>query len=77
VAATVDELLLLAPEREPPAGFDVQVLNRIDARRPRSRMTRSSLMLAAAVLAVAAAAVGIRGQPAAAIATSPPSTATL
>jgi hypothetical protein len=59
VAATVDELLLLAPEREPPAGFDVRVLNRIDARRPRSRMTRSSLMLAAAVLAVAAAAVGI------------------
>jgi hypothetical protein len=60
VAATVDELLLLAPEVEPPAGFDVRVLSRIGADRPPSRrLTRSSLMLAAALLLIAAVGVAV------------------
>jgi hypothetical protein len=59
VAAAADELLLLAPEREPPAGFDLRVLTRLDVKRPGSRPARSSLVLAAAVMLVAAAAVGI------------------
>jgi hypothetical protein len=59
IAATLDELLLLAPEREPPPGFDVRVLDRIDTDRPRRHLVRNSFMLAAALVLVAAAAVGI------------------
>jgi hypothetical protein len=59
IAGTLDELLLLAPEHEPPPGFDVRVLDRINAERPQRHLTRNSLMLAAALVLVAAAAVGI------------------
>jgi hypothetical protein len=57
VAAIVDELLLLAPEHEPPAGFDQRVLSAMDERVPRHRM-RTSLLAAAALVLVAAVAAG-------------------
>ena len=59
VAATVDELLLLAPEREPPAGFDLRVISSLGGARPDSHRLRDSLMLAAAFVLIAGAAGGI------------------
>src|SRR5881396_2165251 len=60
VSGTLDELLLLAPEREPPAGFDLRVLNRIGDTAPRRRpLLRTALVLAAAALVVAGAAAGL------------------
>src|SRR5262245_60291222 len=56
VTATVDELLLLAPEHEPPAGFETRVLNALDDRAPRRHLLRTSLVLAAAFILVAAIA---------------------
>src|SRR3954469_24391018 len=56
-AATVDELLLLAPEREPPPGFDARVLSRLDAGRPSRRRTRGAYLLAAAVVLIVGVAV--------------------
>jgi hypothetical protein len=49
VAATVDELLLLVPEAEPPAGFDSRVLAALDRGAPRGRR-RMRLLAAAAML---------------------------
>ena len=54
VAAVVDDLLLLTPEHEPPAGFDARVLSELDGRRP-NRWRRTLLAAAAVVLAAAAA----------------------
>jgi hypothetical protein len=56
-AEAVDELLLLAPEREPPTGFDAKVMEAIGLeRRDRSRRWNASkLVLAAAVVLLAAA----------------------
>ncbi len=55
----IDEMLLLAPAHEPPAGFDGRVLAALEPRRSRPRR-RSALVLAAAVaLLAAAAAAGI------------------
>ena len=49
LARTADELLLLAPPAEPPAGFEMRVLNAVDrARRPRGAR---ALRLVAACLA--------------------------
>ena len=65
ITATVDELLLLAPEHEPPAGLDVRVLNALDDRAPRRHRLRTSLVLAAAFMLVAAsgaALVWVRGE---------------
>jgi len=55
-----DELLLLAPEREPPAGFESRVLARIEPApsRPARRWRRPLLVLAPAA-AAAALAVGV------------------
>jgi hypothetical protein len=50
-SSTVDELLLLGPEAEPPAGFDTQVLAALDHRAPRRRLRVGLLAAAAAVLA--------------------------
>jgi hypothetical protein len=49
-ATTVDELLLLAPEAEPPAGFDSRVLAALDRGAPRGRLRMGLLAAAAAVL---------------------------
>ena len=53
-AATVDELLLLAPEHEPPPGFDAKVIAAFSPERPR-RWRASKLVLAAAAAIIVAA----------------------
>jgi hypothetical protein len=64
VSGTVDALLLLVPEREPPAGFDVRVLAALDQRapqpqpQPRHRI-RTGLLVAAAMVLVATLAAGL------------------
>ena len=59
-----DELLLIAPEHEPPVGFESRVLARLDPqpvrRRPRRRR-RALLMLAPAVASAALASVVVLG----------------
>jgi hypothetical protein len=56
-AEVVDELLLLMPERQPPAGFEASVLARLTARAPRRR-PRLRLLWAAAIVAVAVLTAG-------------------
>src|ERR1044072_6357916 len=51
VTATVDELLLLAPEHEPPLGFDARVLS---AMRPAAARRRPRILLAVAAAAAVA-----------------------
>ena len=64
LALVGDELLLLAPEHEPPPGFEVRVLERLGRprkRRPSGRLAlrgRRAVALAAAAAAVAAGAAG-------------------
>lgn len=58
VSGTVDALLLLVPEREPPAGFDVRVLAALDQRAPRHRL-RTGLLVTAAMVLVATLAAGL------------------
>ena len=55
-AATADELLLLAPEHEPPIGFDAGVLRAMQA--PRRRRRTTALLAAAAVLVAGLGAAG-------------------
>jgi hypothetical protein len=58
LALVNDELLALAPEHEPPPGFEVRVLERLG--RPRRRGRRNLAVAAvAAALAAAAAAFGV------------------
>jgi anti-sigma-K factor RskA len=58
-----DELLLMAPVQEPPAGFESRVVERLGAREPRPRRFRrvawrvAPALAAAAVTAVALVAV--------------------
>ena len=66
LSSTADDLLDLAPRREPPAGFEGRVLEQLQARREPARPRRRSrprlkrLSLAGAVLAsVAATAIGM------------------
>jgi hypothetical protein len=54
LSGVTDELLLLVPEREPPAGFESRVLARLAPARPR-RWRRTIVPLAAAAAAAAAA----------------------
>lgn len=49
-----DELLLLAPESEPPSGFESRTLERFSARRP--RRWRAAAVAVAALVAIASAA---------------------
>jgi putative zinc finger protein len=60
LTAVADELLMLAPEREPPAGFESRVLARLQpppaATRPTRRLRR---MLAPVAAAAAAAAIAV------------------
>lgn len=59
LSSLTDELFALAPEREPPAGFENRVLDRLEVGQPRRRATWRRrvrrLAFAAAVPAVAAA----------------------
>lgn len=58
-ARTVDDLLLLAPEHEPPAGFEASVMARLEPERRRSRRkVRTAVLQAAAIVAAAAVAGG-------------------
>src|SRR3954451_23245268 len=60
-----DELLLRAPEREPPPGFESRVLAQLvpapPARRPRGRPPHALLALAPAAVTAAIAAVVVLG----------------
>jgi hypothetical protein len=59
---TVDELLLLSPEHEPPTGFDSGVIAALDvekADRSRRRRTSRWVLAAAVVLIAAAGAAGV------------------
>jgi hypothetical protein len=58
VVGTVDGLLLLAPPREPPAGFDAAVLAALE-RRPGRHRVRTGLLVAAALVLVATVATGV------------------
>ncbi|HEY2436985.1 MAG TPA: zf-HC2 domain-containing protein [Solirubrobacteraceae bacterium] len=58
LSSLADELITLAPRREPPPGFENRVLDRLDVRQPRRRPARRRLRrwaFAAAMPAVAAA----------------------
>lgn len=52
-AEVLDELLLLAPEREPPPGFESLVLAKMDSQRPRHRWQKILALSAAACIAAA------------------------
>lgn len=56
-AKTVDALMLLAPETEPPAGFETRVLQSM--KEPRRGVRRPALALAAAACLLAASLVGL------------------
>ena len=58
-SATVDELLLLAPEREPPPGFDAKVLQAVSVERPRRWMVSKMLLTAAAVVLAISLGAGV------------------
>lgn len=58
-ARTVDELLLLAPEHEPPAGFEERVLAALGTRSPRHRV-RTLLLATAVVVALLGTAAATR-----------------
>lgn len=55
LSAVTDELLLLTPEREPPAGFESRVLARLRPDQPRRRWRRALVPVTAAAGAAAAA----------------------
>jgi hypothetical protein len=57
-AEVVDELLLLLPEQQPPAGFEASVLARLTATAPRRR-PRLRLLWAASIVAVAVLTAGV------------------
>jgi hypothetical protein len=58
-AHLVDELLLLAPEREPPPGFEGRALAAMESRTPPRRRRATWLAAAAAVVLVALAATTV------------------
>jgi hypothetical protein len=58
LSVLADELLLLAPEREPPTGFEVRVLRAVQPRPAPRRRLRRLLPVAAAALAAAAVTAG-------------------
>jgi Putative zinc-finger len=57
LADVADQLLLLAPHREVPVGFESRVLQRVLPREPRRRRRRLALVLAPAAAALAAVAI--------------------
>ena len=58
IVTLTDELLLLAPRREPPAGFESSVLERLQPRRRGSARTKGALLLAASLGLVALLGAG-------------------
>jgi hypothetical protein len=58
LSAVADELLLLAPAQEPPAGFESRVLARISERKTGNRRLRRFVGVAAVALVAAGAAGG-------------------
>ena len=58
LSAVADELLLLAPAHEPPAGFESRVLARLNERKTRSGALRRFLGIAAVALVAAGVAGG-------------------
>jgi Putative zinc-finger len=60
LAEVADELLLLAPSREPPVGFESRVVGRLTGRPPTARRRRLATIAAAAALAAALTAIGFR-----------------
>lgn len=58
LSTVADELLALAPEQEPPLGFELRVLRALEPPAPPRARRRPWLALVAAVLAVAAATAG-------------------
>ena len=54
-----DELLVLAPEHEPPVGFELRTLRQLQPRRERRRWRMPAVALVAASLAAATAAAGV------------------
>lgn len=58
LSAVADELLLLAPAHEPPAGFESRVLARLNERKTRDGRLRRILGIAAVVFLAAGAAGG-------------------
>jgi putative zinc finger protein len=58
LSEVADELLLLAPPREPPVGFETRVLDRV-GRRPARRRWLPGLRVAAAALAAGAVTAGV------------------
>jgi hypothetical protein len=59
LSAVTDELLLLAPERQPPVGFESRVLARLQPPTAPRRLRRRRGLLAAAAAAAVAAAVAV------------------
>ncbi|HEY2436283.1 MAG TPA: zf-HC2 domain-containing protein [Solirubrobacteraceae bacterium] len=57
LSSLADELIALAPQREPPPGFENRVLDRLDVRHPRRRPARRRLRRLAFAAAVPAVAV--------------------
>ncbi|HZC98903.1 MAG TPA: zf-HC2 domain-containing protein [Actinomycetes bacterium] len=60
LAEVVDELLLLAPSREPPVGFESRVVGRLTGRPPTARRRWLAAIAAAAALAAALTAIGFQ-----------------
>lgn len=60
LAEVADELLLLAPSREPPVGFESRVVGRLTGRPPTARRRWLVAVAAAAALAAALTAIGFR-----------------
>lgn len=58
-ASTVDELLLLAPEHDPPPGFDAKVIEAVSLQRPRGRSVSKLVLAAAAAIIVAASGAAV------------------
>jgi hypothetical protein len=58
LSAVADELLLLAPSREVPIGFESRALEPLQARPPRTRRRRALIPIAAAATAAALAVAG-------------------
>src|SRR3954468_21182393 len=58
-SATVDELLLLAPEHEPPPGFDARVIESVSPARPRRWNVSKGLLAAAAIVLAVSLGAGL------------------
>lgn len=60
LSRAADPLLLLAPPKEPPIGFEARVVRRVRGLRPGSRLRWAAALLSVAVIASVATALGMR-----------------